>query len=256
MNDKPYILKDNRFDDGSPVASATAAGYDIDSLFDLKTYTIWKGNGTSDHTITVDCGSAKTSNGLGIAGLHNLFTCGANISIECSDDNFVADTTVALAAFTVSSDNSVIFKKYTAVSKRYWRIKFTSLSAAPELAMLILGALFEFPRWVQSNYSPFVETIHSNTVRSNVHTLGTAIDYYEKKMDPQFKNLDPTWVKNTFEPLWAYIKQLKPFFWVWNLTGRADEVYLVKLPDGFSLSLPYDPIRQSIKLSFIDVSGL
>lgn len=42
----PKILHDNRFDDGDPVASTTAAGYDVRHVRDWRPYTRWKPSAT------------------------------------------------------------------------------------------------------------------------------------------------------------------------------------------------------------------
>ena len=82
----PLILTDNRFIDGTPVASATAAGFDARHLADTRPFTFWRAPAAGTFTIKVDAGSAKAVDTLAICG-HNLATIGATISVESSPDN-------------------------------------------------------------------------------------------------------------------------------------------------------------------------
>ena len=64
----PIVLYDNRFDDGTPVATVTEGGYSVLNIRDWKTYTFWRGDATDPTYLTVDCGSGT------------ITTTGANLS--------------------------------------------------------------------------------------------------------------------------------------------------------------------------------
>lgn len=52
----PLILYDNRYDDGTPIATVTESGYSVLYIRDWKAYTFWKGDATDPTYLTVDCG--------------------------------------------------------------------------------------------------------------------------------------------------------------------------------------------------------
>jgi hypothetical protein len=68
----PIVLYDNRFDDGTPAATDTAAGYSVLNIRDWKTYTFWKGTAADPMYLTVDCGAGT----IATTGA-NLITNGA-----------------------------------------------------------------------------------------------------------------------------------------------------------------------------------
>ena len=174
--DKPCILYDNRLDGGAITATYTGAG-DVLNLKDLRTYTYWEGSGVADHYVKINCGSVLSANALGIIG-HNFATIGATISVECSSDNFAADVTVALPGFIPASDKALL-NKYTSQAKTYWRLKMSGMSAAPRMAILMIGTLLEFPACLHGGFDPSPEQINSRSKRSKTgNLLGSVVDYH------------------------------------------------------------------------------
>ena len=249
---KPVLLYDNRFLDGTPTACSTdaASDYDILNIKDWRPYTLWKAaNTTTPCYITVDCGLAKAADALGILR-HNFGTIGADISVECSSDNFGADITVALAPFS-PADDYLIFKTFSTQTKQHWRLKIDgAVSAAPKIGVLVTGVKFLFERYLKSPFDPQPEKlINSSKVSNEGHILGVTKRFIEYMIQPRFTRLTPSWVKNTFRPIWdAHLSDGKPFFWAWELDNYSDEVYYVALKDKFQLKMPYDPVRRSLAL--------
>lgn len=252
MQGKPVILYDNRLNDGTPTATDTASGYDVLNLRDYRTYTYWKAaNATGIKYVTVDCGTPKSADALGIVG-HNLNTVGATISVESSPDNSV--WTERLAGFTPSNDKALL-KLFTSASARYWRLKITGMSAAPFMAILVIGSRFTFERYLKSPFDPDAEKVEAKAVRSKGgHVLGVAIAFYERNIQAEWSRLTPSWIKNTFIPAWTgHLSKCLPFFWAWEPTDHSDEVYYVALPPDASLRMPYDPVRRSLSLDMVGV---
>ncbi len=250
--EKPVLLFDNRFDDGTPTVlwPGTEAGYDVLNLKDLRPYTFWKSAGTSPTHIIIDCGVGKSADSVAVLG-HNLATVGATIQVLCSDDNFVADTTVALGPFTVNNDKA-FFRAFASQTKRYWKFYLSGLTAAPQLAVLIVGNRLQFPRYLMKGYDPQPEQIHGSSTRSQTgQPLGAEVRYIEHQFRARFQRVTDAFFTGTFKPAWdAHISKLKPFFWVWDYGTHPDEVYFVKVPDKFSLKAPFDPVRRTLDLSF------
>jgi len=87
----PLILYDNRYDDGTPIATVTESGYSVLYIRDWKAYTFWKGDATDPTYLTVDCGEGT------------ITTTGSNL---ITNGTFNADTTGWTArACTIASSH-------------------------------------------------------------------------------------------------------------------------------------------------------
>ncbi|MFA5354963.1 MAG: hypothetical protein WC291_12095, partial [Thermodesulfovibrionales bacterium] len=149
----PTILSDNRFLDGIPTPTNTAAGYDVLNIRDYRTYTAWRAASAGTRYITVDCGTAKSADCLGIIS-HNLATAACTVSVQSSPDN--STWTTRLTGFVPSTDKAV-FKTFTSYSARYWRIKLVTASVAPQLAVVMLGVRLTFPYPADAPMVPYSE---------------------------------------------------------------------------------------------------
>lgn len=251
----PIILAENIFELGTPTATDTNADTDYNVLHikDRRTYTFWKAASAGTKYLTVDCGYNVTADALGIMA-HNLYTCGATISVECSSDNFIADTTVALAGFTVTTDRAIL-KTFTQQTKRYWRIKIVTASIAAYLAVAFIGDRVTFPRtYLKSNsFDPRPQKVMTESARSKTgNILGSTILYTSRTIKLALNFVTAAWIDSDFTPLWdTYLSQLKPFFYAWEITEHPTEIDYVKIPDEFELSMPYDTAgRRTINLTF------
>lgn len=248
LNSKPQILFDNRFLDATPTATDTAADYDVLNIRDLRAYTFWKAASAGIKYITINCGTAKNASGLGIAG-HNFKTIGAAVSVESSPDN--TTWTERLAPFIPANDFALM-KVFTEVSAQYWRVKLGAGSAAPYIAILILGTPLVFERYLIGDFDPDGQEIMAQSTNSKTgHLLGTTINYIRRNVSARWSLLTPAWIKNYFLPAWnAHLAWIRPFFWAWEITNHPDEVYWVRLNAESVLAMPYDPVRRSLSLDF------
>lgn len=246
----PIILYDSRFNDGTPVATDTASGYNVLNIKDLRTYTFWKAASAGTKYITIDCGSAKSADCLAIIG-HNLKTANATVSVESSNDNFVANIVERLVPFTPSSDKAFL-KLFTSASNRYWRIKIVTASIAPQIAVAMLGSKMLFPFPPDTPYNPYIESIEAETNRSKKgHPLGSIIRFKSLEIYANFSNIERAWVINTFKAFWDdYASDLKWFFYAWDLDVFPDMVFFVSVLDGMKYKMP-----MSI-LQYVDSIGL
>lgn len=223
----PIILTDNRFNNGTPVASGTAAGFDARNIADERPYTWWKGPAVGTYTIKVDCGAAKSADTLAICG-HNLFTIGAQISVESSPTGAV--WTNRLAAFTPTSD-AALLRTFTSVSAQWWQIKIVAPAGVPQLAIAFLGVRLTFPAPPDAPYIPMEQDVEEESALSEGgYPLGTAIKFKPIRTRPVFSNLARTWVFDTFRPVWEnYLSDRRCFFWGWDLTTYPnDYVFLAQ----------------------------
>lgn len=234
----PILLYENRLDDGTPVATTTAAGFSVLNLKDLRTFTFWKAVDNAAQYIEIDCGSAKMADCLGIIG-HNFGTTGATVSIECSSDNFGADITVALAGFIRTADTAFM-KTFAAQTKRYWRLKITGGSAAAQMAVLMLGVMLQFPYPPATPFSPYKEGMEAETKRGKTgQLLGAVVRYFPRQISARF--IEPTrdFVFNSYLPFWeGHASLMKPFFFAWDLDVYPDHVLFGKVPAGLEFEAP------------------
>ncbi len=228
----PIILYDSRFMDGTPTATDTASGYDILNIKDLRPYTFWKAASAGTKYITIDCGSAKSADALAIIS-HNLKTANATISVESSNDNFVANVTERLAGFVPSNDKAFL-KLFTSASDQYWRIKLITAAIAPYIGVALLGQKLLFPFPADSPYRSFPESIKRQSSRGKTgNLLGVINEYYPLNFSASFSNFERTWVFGDFLTFWRdYGKKGKPFFWVCDLDTFPEFVFFVSIEDA------------------------
>src|SRR4030067_1601430 len=138
---EPIILADDRFLDGTPTATDTAAGYNVLFIRDYKTFTSWKAASAGTKYLTVDCGTAKGADCIAFAG-HNFGTGAAQISVESSDNG--TDWVERITPFTVNDDKAAL-RTFASASDRYWRTKIASPTIAPQVAVLLAGVRITFP---------------------------------------------------------------------------------------------------------------
>jgi len=256
MNSKPIILCENRFLDGALTASATGDG-NVLNLIDYRTFSHWKGVDLTTVYIKVVGSVSKTANSLGISG-HNFGSAGATVSLECSDDDFNVDTTVALAGFVPPNDKP-IFKKFDQKSKRDWRLKLTGMTEIPEFTILHAGDYFIFPKFPHgSEFAPIEEEgVDEGVDSAEGHTIGVTISNIKITSSLSMKKVDPSWYEDTFKPLYdSHIRLYKPFFYAWDIINHPKDVYYMSMKRGSKHKAPFDPYRRSFKLDMVGVDLL
>jgi len=237
MGSNPIILAENILELGTPAATDTASGYDVANIIDRRPYTFWVAGGAGTKYVTVDCGTSQTADALGIVG-HNLYTASATVSVECSDDNFAAETVEALAGFTPSSDYALL-KTFTSKDKRYWRIKIVTAAVAAKIGVAFIGDRVTFDKAPIADFDPFPETVVAQTTRSKTgHLIASAQRYIGSRIVAEFRGVLASWISSTFRSLWdSYLAKLYPVFWAWDITSDSTGVYFVVIPDDFTLSM-------------------
>lgn len=248
VSPKPLLLYDNRFLDGTPSATDTASGAAAANITDLRPFTWWIAASAGTKYLTVDCGTAKAADSVGVTG-HNLATASGAISVESSTDN--ATWTERFSAITPKSDRAFLIIFATATA-RYWRIKIVTAAVAPKIAVACLGVRMDFERYPAGPFDPAPETLHATQARSKAgHLIGATLANVSLEIGVDFKGLTGNWIDYTFRPVWdAHLSLCKPFFFVWDCSNRhGSEVYFVCIPEGFTLRMPYSPYRRDLSLT-------
>src|SRR3990172_5344111 len=194
---KPKIYYDTMLGSfGSALtASSIAAGdYSVNYLYNWIEVNSWKAaNATAPMYITYDAGAGNTKQAdyLAILG-HNLNTIGATIVLQYSTDNFAADINDVFTAFAPSA-GTVILKEFTAVTKRYWRLKITgTLSAAPYMTLCVSGSKIELD-YATASFDPYQQEVKATTnITQGGYVAGIHTQYTERKLDLKFNDADST----------------------------------------------------------------
>ena len=228
--DYPKILHENRLDDATPVASSTAAGYNVLNLRDFRPYTWWKPTALPA-TVTVDCGSAKAVDYWAVYG-HDLFTQSATIELRGSTDNFSASDVLLDTA--TRANNKALARYINSASYRYWRLRITG-STMPSIAIAALGALLDIPSYLMDGFDPVGRKIVGASNQSmDGHPLGRTIRYEQWDESIRFQLLSWGWLRSSFEAAWSAHLRDDPFLFVWDPTGHPAEIFLVMIKDKFS----------------------
>ena len=223
----PFICWDNRFADAEPVASSTYAGAAA-NIANFRPYTNWTPV-TLPATITVDCGTPKYADCLGLFN-HTLASSGSTIQVRGSTDNFVASD--VLVATLVPDNNTASIVNFTSVAYRYWRITITG-TVVPTLSIVALGVGLEFPTGLPYGFDPLARQVFGQTnISEQGLPLGKVILFEQWKQNVSFNFIPSSWLRTVFLPTWKIHLRGKPFLFAWDLTRYPTEIYLVEAGDS------------------------
>lgn len=271
----PVILYKNIFDDDTLAVTSTDADakYDKDNLIDFRSYTKWKASSSATQHISVnvvDAGFVKTASGgfielasgsllesanqggmapnaIGILN-HNLYTIGATVKIQHSDDG---SSWVDIYSLQVVSDKAILkLFNENSVSAAYWRIEISGATAAPEIAVLMMGVKLEFPYPPSSPVIPKTETIKlSSEYSEGGHLLGSIISNYPISINHKWTKFLRSWADSEFVPFWnSHGKKLFPFFYGWDLNTKPDDVFYVAVDPGSNYQIPLSMLNYGDEL--------
>lgn len=225
----PTIFYDNRFSNGTPVASSSAAGFAAANVADWRAYTWWKPTALPA-TLTVDCGSARAADYALIHG-HDLFSRGCTVEVRGSTDNFAASN-VLVATVTPTSDDPLLVL-FASTAYRHWRLRFTG-AAVPTLAIAAIGARLELPAWLPQPFDPLGRQIVGQSNRNERgQALGRVVQFESWKEQIKLERVSWAWVRNTWLPAWRAHLRSTPFVLGWEVDLYPTDLKLVTAGDKF-----------------------
>lgn len=218
----PKILYENRFKDATPVASTTAAGYNVLNVRDWRPYTWWKPT-ASPSTITINSGSAKTAD----YGL--VYAEPGTYQVRRSTDNFAAND-VLLGTITIAT-TGFGWVSFGSVSFQYYRI--TSTTGTPAIAIAAIGVALEIPAYFDEGFDPIGRDAKGQYNRSNEgHPLGSVIEFQEWKDTLKFSLVNGssgwTWIRDNWRPAWNAHLMSTPWVLLWDPDGSPTEMILLQ----------------------------
>jgi hypothetical protein len=245
LNAKPCFLWDNLLARAGALLSATnsASSHPVQNLADWREYLTWKSADNSGQDLKIDCGSSQSASACVIYG-HNLFSAGRSLAaLYGSQDN---STWTQIFQQTIGSDD-VMFKTFSSVNYRYYKLTISSGSLPAEIALFFIGDFLEFPSWPAAGFDPNQkETVVEYSKGEQGHLLGSVIKYSSRKIVLALDHLADDFVRNSLLPFWnAHIP--RPFLFAWDRSNHGQETYLVEVSDP-KLDLPYQPVTRSLKL--------
>lgn len=157
----------------------TATGYDIDDIYDLKAYSLWKSSTTVRPIyIDIDTGAGgATADYIAIIN-SNLATLGATVQVLSGAASPGASE--RLAATAVATDD-VWYQGFTvAAAQRYWRVAITvagaSFASAPIIGDMFLGMKTTLPEYLAPSFDLYFKQVEISGSRSQAgHYLGGVI---------------------------------------------------------------------------------
>lgn len=225
----PRIFWDNRFTDGTVVASSVAAGdYSAANLGAFRTYRRVKPSAIPA-TFTVDCGVAKAADSL-FVHTHDLFTNGNTVEIRGSTDNFSASN-VLVHSYTPTS-NAAFARTWATQSFRYWRLGVTG-GTLPTLTVVVLGSRLELqgiltPDSFDPTSRVFVGTTHKNELGQ---PMGKIRDFIRSEQTVTMRRVPWEWIRSTWVPAWESHLASEPVGWQWNANVDPEPLF-VQLGDA------------------------
>lgn len=258
---KPIFLWDNSLNN-SARTSLTAtdtdadAQYDVLNVADWRPYTRWKAlNGTGTKYITWGFSKQVPADTVAIVG-HNAFSGSWTVKVQEDDGGFV-DRTSALGA---TSDDQIIYGEFsTSGLDTDYRLEITTSGAAPEIGLVIVGVRDEVERYLSGSWDPQQQRVEATGVDTKSgELLGSVFNFAELTLTAEWRHLTDTYIRDTFLPMWnQHVSQLKPFIFSWRPEGiYIDDVIFARIPNQSGLSLPYDPLRRSLRLEMIGLRRL
>jgi hypothetical protein len=237
---EPFILYNNIFDNTVTATDTESSGdYAAAYIQDLRSFTYWKAASVGTKYLTIDAGAATAADTLAIYS-HNLGTASATVSLESSTTGAWGGEEVEQVAGFVPTSDVVQLKTFTEATIRYWRVKIVTAGVAAEVGVCVLGSRMDFPVYPDSPFTPLSESINATAeISKGGHLLGVTSRFSPIDISVSFTWPPMSFIDGDFNTFWEnHGRQLKPFFWVPNLTQWATKIYFVRFPESFSLEAP------------------
>ena len=230
-------------------ASTEATGYAKENAYDGFGYDWWKPTATGDSWLKVAFAAAKDADYMAIWG-HDLSDHSSSIKPQYSSDDISwsdADTVVS------PSDNNTLYFDFTSVSAKYWRVLVNSAATLPAIAGVQIGESLTFEKNAEIGFAPstIAPVITTKTALSE-----TGVFIGGRKLSEGIKgninltNVDPVWVRSTWEPFIDYAQTPAPFVFAWDETNYSSEIVLAWVKDKIPSPSYQTPLLMTLSLSF------
>ncbi len=232
----PVILYNSLIPSATTITvTSEAAGYAKENAYDWLTFDYWKPSAAGTVYYTMDFGAAVTVDCWGVAA-HDLGVNGASIQLQYSTDNFAADTNNFGDAISPDASEPRL-QTGTSQSKRYWRFKIVSASAASKIGVLMLGPRLTMNAPLESGFKPdALAQQYEPTINQSEEATILGASRRRKLVENSltFDLLEPSWVRTNWDPFIRHVE-----------TGKG---FLVQpQPDNYPAEVTYAFAKDTIK---------
>ncbi len=211
----PVILYNSLIPSATAISvTSEAAGFLKENAYDWLTFDYWKPTAAGTVYYTMDFGAAVTVDCWGVAA-HDLGVNGASIQLQYSTDNFGADVNDFAAAISPSASKPRL-QTGTSQSKRYWRYKIVSASAASKIGVLMLGQRLLMNAPLDAGFKPdHLAQLYEPTINQSDEATILGSSRRKKLTDGSmtFDLLEPSWVRANWDPFVRHVEQGKGFLY-------------------------------------------
>lgn len=206
---RPRIAYDNLLTTATLTAtpSTTVSGGGTVNLKDWRPWTFWRPTGAAPWTLEADFGASKAVNCFAVAGHDCIDTVAM--------DTWNGAAWVQFATTEAVNDGSVIYLTGTSVTTTKVRFRFDSLSF---LAVLFVGTDITLPEGIQGGWTDPILAQRAKTTTETTRGgvfLGNAVELWDASLDLEIKNVEATWVRDTWRPF-VLACSTRPFLLHWN----------------------------------------
>ncbi|HUT54621.1 MAG TPA: hypothetical protein VM658_14620 [bacterium] len=257
MNSFPVLAWKNLFN-AAPAPAIThspdADGCPFANVSDWRDYTLWQSSESGELFVKLDAsalpGQAVSVDTLAIAG-HNLNSAGVTgIALKWSDDD-----ATWYDCFTPldPADDRVIFRRFAAQSRRYFKLVIPSgYTDPPAIGVLFIGLSTEVPAFPDTGFDPDAQECEAAAEYSKEgRLLGIAARFRKREIKASFSRLPASFIRDEWLPFFVAHGE-KPFFFAWDPEGKPEEAYLVRLASP-KFEAPYDKSWRGLSLTMSGV---
>jgi len=216
-------------------ASTEATDREKENAYDWNTSDWWQGTAAGTHTLILDYGSSVACDYMACAA-HDIFDNSGTIRLFYSDTGTSGPWTGLFSSIT-PADNTSIFKTFTSVSKRYYKIEIVDSGSASLIGMLSIGARTELPQGMTPGFMPppyayndVINNTKSNTGAFTGRSLKLLGLKFAINMSPV---ITPAWMRSTWDVFIQHART-KPFFFTWDNDNYDDEAVLARTVGAIS----------------------
>jgi len=221
MPDYPEILSDNFLDDATATYDSTEDDvYKVDFMADRNRGSKFKGENTTPQHIVYDLGAAASCDTF-VLDKDFVITGGSGRHLRLqhseTDDGSTFDTdAVDLNNAALATTSLPIWKTFTSVSRRYWRLRLEGISAAPEIFNIWLGARIALTMSPYGNFDPWKEESIDTPLSATGGGFQNVHHFSRRLLSAQFENLSDTQMA-FIDSWWNEAGQDgKNWWWLWK----------------------------------------
>ena len=162
---------------------------------------------------------------------HNLYTAGATVTLQYSDDRFLSDVNDAFTGEAVTADTTYL-KEFTAQTDRYWRLKIENATVAPQIEIMYWGETVEL-EYCENSFDP---NAFDDKATVNVSQTGYVLGIYEKFKERSFTLSWNEAESDLYDKIVALVDEVgrENFVIAWETESHSDDVFLVRIAGDFN----------------------